>query len=47
MLALAAEAGEARIWGGIHFRTDVEVGTQLGKDVANAVITYAKSDGAG
>ncbi len=46
VLSLATEAGEARIWGGIHFRTDVVVGTKLGADVANAVITYANSDGA-
>ncbi|MBA3872769.1 MAG: vanadium-dependent haloperoxidase, partial [Anaerolineae bacterium] len=46
VLSLATEAGEARIWGGIHFRTDVVVGTKLGEDVANAVITYANSDGA-
>jgi hypothetical protein len=35
--ALADEAGEARIMGGIHFRTDCEVGLALGRRVAQAV----------
>ncbi len=45
VMALAQEAGEARIWGGIHFRTDVVVGTTLGENVGNTVLTYAKADG--
>jgi membrane-associated phospholipid phosphatase len=45
VLALAQEAGEARIWGGIHFRTDVEVGTTLGENVAAAVLAHANGDG--
>ncbi len=45
VLALAVEAGEARIWGGIHFRTDVVVGSKLGEDVGKAVIAYAEKDG--
>jgi membrane-associated phospholipid phosphatase len=43
--ALVHEAGEARIWGGIHFRSDIIGGEQLGGDVGNAVVTYAKADG--
>jgi membrane-associated phospholipid phosphatase len=43
--ALIHEAGEARIWGGIHFRSDITGGVKLGGDVANAVIEYAKADG--
>ena len=38
LMALAAEAGEARIWGGIHFRSDVVAGEALGLDVAGAVL---------
>jgi membrane-associated phospholipid phosphatase len=38
VIAIATEAGESRIWGGIHFRSDVVAGEALGLDVANAVI---------
>ncbi len=47
VLALAQEASEARIWGGIHFRIDIVVGAKLGQDVAGAVIAHANSDGSG
>jgi membrane-associated phospholipid phosphatase len=43
--AAAEEAGESRIWAGIHFRSDVEAGLALGEDVAEAVIAHATSDG--
>jgi membrane-associated phospholipid phosphatase len=43
--ALVYEAGEARIWGGIHFRSDIIAGEALGGDVAQAVIERAMSDG--
>ena len=43
--ALAQEAGQARIWGGIHFRNDIVAGTELGQNVADAVIAHAMSDG--
>jgi hypothetical protein len=45
VLATAHEAGEARIWGGIHFRNDVVAGEALGIDVANAVLAHAMSNG--
>ena len=32
--ALAEQAGESRIWAGIHFRSDVVVGLVLGRTVA-------------
>ena len=32
--ALLDEVTNARVWGGMHFRSSVEVGTQLGKQVA-------------
>lgn len=35
---LVTEVGEARIWGGIHFRTSVEDGTDIGRKVANQVL---------
>ena len=40
LLALAHEAGEARIWGGIHFRSDIIAGEALGTNVANAVLAH-------
>ena len=43
--ALAREAGESRIWGGIHFRSDVVAGEALGRAVAQKVIDRAKRDG--
>jgi len=43
--ALADQAGESRIWAGIHFRTDVLTGLALGRKVATKVIEGAKADG--
>ena len=43
--ALVHEAGEARIWGGIHFRSDINAGEEVGGHVADAVIAHATSDG--
>jgi len=42
--ALADEAGQSRIWAGIHFPTDVRVGLALGRSVAQKVIDLAQSD---
>jgi membrane-associated phospholipid phosphatase len=39
ILAAAKEAGESRIWAGIHYRSDVEAGLALGEAVAQAVLT--------
>jgi len=43
--AIAQDAGESRIWAGIHFRSDVEAGNALGHDVAQKVIALAQNDG--
>jgi len=43
--ARAAEAGESRIWAGIHYRSDTDAGLALGRSVAGLVIERAKSDG--
>lgn len=43
--ALADQAGESRIWAGIHFRSDVTAGLALGRAVAQKVIERAKGDG--
>jgi membrane-associated phospholipid phosphatase len=45
--SLAEQAGEARIWAGIHFRVDVVDGLALGHKVGEKIIEYAKNDGAG
>lgn len=44
--AWAVEAAESRIYGGIHYRFDSEVGLQQGKDVAAYTIDRMKLDGA-
>lgn len=43
--ALALEAGESRIWAGIHYRFDAEAGLALSHDVGKKVIERAKNDG--
>lgn len=43
--ALADEAGESRIWAGIHYRSDVVAGFDLARKVAGAVIQRARMDG--
>jgi membrane-associated phospholipid phosphatase len=43
--ALAQQAGDSRVWAGIHFPTDVKVGLALGQTVAQKVIELAQKDG--
>jgi membrane-associated phospholipid phosphatase len=38
--------GESRIWAGIHFRSDLEAGWELGRRVGTAVVERARRDGA-
>ncbi len=42
----ALEAAESRVYGGIHWRFDAEVGTAQGINVAEYTINVAKNDGA-
>ncbi len=42
----AQEAGYSRLYGGVHWRIDVEAGLPIGRKVAGVVIERAKSDGA-
>ncbi len=44
--AWAIEAAESRIYGGIHYRFDSEVGLTQGRAVAAYTITRAEADGA-
>ena len=43
--AVGKEAGDSRIWAGIHFPIDNVAGVQLGKSVAELFISWAQSDG--
>lgn len=43
--AWAEEAAVSRIYGGIHFRFDAEVGTEQGKDVGAYAVQRAMADG--
>lgn len=38
--ALANEAAESRIYGGIHFRFDVEEGLKFGQQVGDKVLSH-------
>lgn len=41
----AKEAGDSRIWAGIHYQIDNEAGVNLGRNVARKFITWADADG--
>ena len=43
--AMAREAGDSRIWAGIHYQIDLDAGNQLGKAVAQKFIAWANEDG--
>jgi membrane-associated phospholipid phosphatase len=43
--AYGKEAGDSRIWAGIHYEIDNQAGVQLGKSVAQKFIEWAESDG--
>jgi PAP2 superfamily len=42
----AKEFGEARVWAGIHFRSDLEAGWEIGCQVGGPVLERARRDGA-
>ncbi len=44
-MALAQQAGESRVWAGIHYRSDLVAGFELARKVAGAVIERAQVDG--
>ena len=43
--AVGKEAGDSRIWAGIHYPMDNAAGVQLGKSIAQVFISRAQSDG--
>ena len=40
------EAAISRLYGGIHYRSDIEVGKQVGRRVGGYAVTFARLDGA-
>lgn len=44
--AMASEASNSRMYGGIHFRSDCEVGLTVGKNVGSYAVQRARTDGA-
>lgn len=44
--ALADSASLSRVYGGIHFRFDIEAGEELGRKIGRAVVERARADGA-
>ena len=43
--ALGKEAGDSRIWAGIHYEMDNVSGVQLGRSVSQVFISWAQNDG--
>ena len=41
----ASEAVESRLWSGIHFRSDITAGLDIGRKVGDLVIARAAADG--
>jgi len=42
----ATEAGYSRLWGGVHWRIDVEAGLPVGRKAGGVVVERARQDGA-
>jgi len=43
--ALGKEAGDSRIWAGIHYEMDNKAGATLGMNIARKFMTWAENDG--
>ncbi len=44
--AMATEASLSRLYGGIHYRSDIEVGMEMGIKIGNNAVARARTDGA-
>jgi hypothetical protein len=44
--AQATEASDSRLFGGIHYRSDIEMGLEHGKLIGEFTVDYARTDGA-
>src|SRR5262249_54945834 len=42
---LAADAATSRVWGGLAFRSDVDAGLELGRQVGQLAVARARTDG--
>jgi hypothetical protein len=45
--AMAQEASMSRLYGGIHYRSDLEVGKAHGQRIGGYTVSFARTDGAG
>ena len=43
--AWVREFGESRLWAGIHFRSDLQSGSEIGRQLGEAVVARARADG--
>ena len=43
--AWVSEFGESRLWAGIHFRSDLQSGSEIGRQLGEAVVARARADG--
>jgi hypothetical protein len=43
--ALASLLGNSRVWAGIHYRSDIEAGLAVSREVGKRVVARAKVDG--
>jgi hypothetical protein len=39
LTALSQQGSESRLWGGIHFRHDIVVGEEMGRQIAERVLS--------
>jgi hypothetical protein len=42
---ITVEVSNSRLWGGVHFRSDLDSGLATGKQVAALIIERAKNNG--
>jgi membrane-associated phospholipid phosphatase len=45
-MAMADEASKSRLYGAIHYRSDIETGMEMGKKIGDKAVQRAKTDGA-